>query len=256
VAADPHQRAGSTSFGHEQQDALELLREHYASGGLSLDDLTRRVGVAAAATTSAELDESLRDLEAHPSVLPASALEPHLVHDERVIWTGRPDPAKHFSKTDAFAIPFSLLWGGFSIAWEVAAVASGGIFGVFGLPFVAMGLYLIFGRFIHKARVKRRTLYAVTDKRVLKLVRRRRGDVLDAGFIDAIPAVNRDVGADGSGSVVFGSGSGWSGEWANTGLGSGNMPVPLAFYDIPDAAHVADLVTDLRRSPTSDRAER
>jgi hypothetical protein len=87
---------------------------------------------------------------------------------------------------------------------------------------------------------------------VLQLVKRRRGDVLDAAFIDAISAVNRDVGADGSGSVVFGGGSGWSGQWANTGapmFASSNMPVPLAFYDTPDAARVADLVTDLRRSP-------
>jgi hypothetical protein len=253
VAVDPYDQAGFASFGHEQQDALDLLREHYASGGLSLDELTRRVGVAAAARTSAELREAVRNLDTHRSSPQASALEPHLVHDECVLWTGRPDPAKHFTKADAFAIPFSLMWGGFAIFWEAAALASGpGFFAIFGLPFVAIGVYMIFGRFIYKARLKQRTLYAVTDRRVLQLVKRRRGDVLDAAFIDAIPAVNRDVGADGSGSVVFGGGSGWSGQWANTGapmFASNNMPAPLAFYDIPDAARVADLVTDLRRSP-------
>jgi hypothetical protein len=252
VAADSHDQADFAPFGHEQRDALELLREHYASGSLSLDDLTRRVGIAATASTSAELREALLDLETHPSSPQASALEPHLVHNERVLWTGRPDPAKHFTKADTFAIPFSLMWGGFAIFWEAAALASGpGFFALFGLPFVAIGLYMIFGRFIYKARLKRRTLYAVTDRRVLQLVKRQRGDVLDAAFIDAISAVNRDVGADGSGSVIFGGGSGWSGQWANTGapmFASSNMLVPLAFYDIPDAARVADLVTDLRRS--------
>ena len=118
---------------------------------------------------------------------------------------------------------------------------------------------MIFGRFIYKARLKRRTLYALTDKRVLKLVRGRRGDVLDTAFIDSLPAVNREVRADGSGSVVFGGGSGWAGQWANTGVplfAFNNVPVPLAFYDIPDAARVADLVTDLRRRPGPFGAER
>ncbi len=32
-------------------------------------------------------------------------------------------------------------------------------FALFGLPFVALGLYLIFGRFVVKARRKRQTVY-------------------------------------------------------------------------------------------------
>ena len=247
-------------FGREQKHALEVLRERYASGELSLDELTERVGAASTATTAAELTEVLRDLEQHPSSPQVDALEPHLVQGETVLWAGRPDPARHLTRGDLFAIPFSILWGGFAIFWEASALASGPIFfALWGVPFVAVGLYMIFGRFIYKARLKRRTLYALTDKRVLKLVRGRRGDVLDTAFIDSLPAVNREVRADGSGSVVFGGGSGWAGQWANTGVplfAFNNVPVPLAFYDIPDAARVADLVTDLRRRPGPFVAER
>lgn len=249
-----------TRFARDQQHALDLLRERYASGELSLDELTERVSAASTATTAAELREAVRDLERHPSAPQVDALEPHLVHGETVLWTGRPDPSKRLTKGDAFAIPFSILWGGFAIFWEAAALASGPVFfALWGVPFVAVGLYMMFGRFIYKARLKRRTLYALTDKRVLKLVRGRRGDVLDTAFVDSLPAVNREVRPDGSGSVVFGGGSSWAGQWANSGVplfAFNNAPVPLAFYDIPDAARVADLVTELRRRPASSDPER
>lgn len=247
-------------FRREQQRALDLLRERYASGELTLDELTDRVSAASIATTAAELREAVGDPEWHPSSPQVDALEPHLVQGETVLWTGRPDPARHLTRGDAFAIPFSILWGGFAIFWEASALVAGPLFfALWGIPFVAVGLYMMFGRFIYKNRLKRRTLYALTDKRVLKLVRGRRGDVLDAAFVDSLPAVNREVRADGSGSVIFGGGSVWAGQWANTGVplfAFNNAPVPLAFYDIPDAARVADLVTELRRRPASPGAER
>jgi hypothetical protein len=217
---------------------LRELREEYAAGRLTLDEFAERVGSA--------LREP--DLLQH-----ADPFGEHLVHHERVLWLGRPDPRKHFSKSDRFAIPFSLMWGGFAIFWEAAVIAGGvGFFVIWGVPFVAIGLYMMIGRFIYKARLKRRTWFAVTNKRVLKLERRKSGDAVDALFIDAIPAVNHDVGSDGSGSVVFGTGSRWQAEAANGGVPSfflTNVDVPLAFYDIPDAAHVAELVTELRQAP-------
>jgi hypothetical protein len=216
---------------------LRELREEYASGRLTLDEFAERVGSA------------LREDVAAP--VQGDPFDEHLVHGEKVLWVGRPDPAKHFSKGDRYAIPFSFMWGGFAMFWEVTAIVSGGgFFALFGIPFVLIGLHMIVGRFFEKARVKRRTWYAVTNKRVLKLERTRSQDVVDAAFIDALPAVNREVRRDGWGSVFFGSFSRMEAEIANLGLPSvfqKNVPVPLAFYDIPDAAHVAELVTQLRQ---------
>ncbi|HWC11484.1 MAG TPA: hypothetical protein VG455_09700, partial [Acidimicrobiales bacterium] len=39
-----------------------------------------------------------------------------------------------------------------------------------GIPFVAMGLYFIFGRFVYKRRMKLRTAYGVTTDRAIVAV--------------------------------------------------------------------------------------
>jgi hypothetical protein len=216
---------------------LGELREEYAAGRLSLDEFADRI------------DRALQ----HDATAPAhlDPFDEHLVEGEKVLWLGRPDPTKHLSKSDRFAIPFSLLWGGFAIFWEASVIAGGGgFFVLWGIPFVAIGLYMMVGRFFYRTRVKKRTWFAVTNRRVLKLERRKRGDTVEALFLDAIPAVNRDVDADDSGCVIFGSSNRWQADLANSGMPSfftSNVQVPLAFYDIPDAAHVAELVTQLRQ---------
>lgn len=34
---------------------------------------------------------------------------------QQLLRTGRPEPAKHFARSDFHLVPFSLLWGGFSL---------------------------------------------------------------------------------------------------------------------------------------------
>ena len=187
-----------------------------------------------------------------------SVFRDELLDGERVLWAGQPDARRLFSQTDVFLVPFSLLWGGFAIYWETSVLTSDHpdgpplFFVLWGIPFVLVGLYLIFGRFLHKARKKRRVYYAVTDRRVIALERARRGDRVLAAFLDTIPTVNKRLRRDGSGSITFGSSPWWT-EWdSNTGMemmggGRGHWSGPVTFFDIQDAATVAGLVNDLRR---------
>lgn len=102
---------------------------------------------------------------------------------ETLLWTGAPATGLRIttrglliSLGSLFLLGFAVLWtalagvGLWSGAWRdesgflrVLAIA----FPLFGLPFIAVGLYGVFGHFITDARTRARTRYALTDRRAL-----------------------------------------------------------------------------------------
>jgi DUF1707 SHOCT-like domain len=246
VAVNPLDPVAADALDHEQERAVRALREGYAAGACTLDELSQHIAAVYAAETPEQVRQAVGRLAGAPAVAADSSLEQHLVGDERLLWVGRPDPKKRFAQSDLYMVPFSLMWGGFAIFWETTVILSGApvFFALWGIPFVVGGLYMIAGRFFYKAWQRRRTLYAVTDRRALRLVRRRSGDSVDAVFLDAVPAVHRELRPDGSGSVIFGPLS------SSPRTSPKEDGGPLAFEDIPNASHVAELVTELRRTPT------
>ena len=181
-------------------------------------------------------------------------LQPELQPDEQLLWAGQPNPNKVFTAFDIFLIPFSLLWGGFAIFWEALALTNvmryGGpadFFPLFGLPFLALGIYLMFGRFLVKRYVKRNTIYAVTDRRVITITKAFRRSVRSLS-LKRLPGLEVSTGSGRGGSVTFGHWSGLAGLYANTGMewmawGMGQRP--MAFYDLDDARTVYELVDRL-----------
>ena len=97
-------------------------------------------------------------------------LRPLLRQGEQLRWVGQPDPQVRFAAADLFLVPFSVMWGGFAVFWELGVIVSGApiYFALFGIPFVLIGLYFIFGRFIYKMRRKLTTVYGLTDSRILE----------------------------------------------------------------------------------------
>lgn len=90
---------------------------------------------------------------------------------ESLIWSGGPREGIVLRPSDAYLIPFSLLWGGFAIFWEAGVLHMGGpnaaFMSIWGIPFVLLGLYLIAGRFFIDARIRARTFYGLTDRRAI-----------------------------------------------------------------------------------------
>ncbi len=147
-----------------------------------------------------------------------SDLKDHLLNGETIIWSGRPAQGLRPTPADWLLIPFSLMWGGFAIFWEAMVLAAPKtplFFKLWGIPFVLIGLYLMIGRFVHDAWIRRNMQYAVTNKRIL-IFRAGPFTNFTAMSLDRVPEMNLAGDADGRGTIRFGppisagrSGSGW-----------------------------------------------
>jgi hypothetical protein len=101
------------------------------------------------------------------------SVQSELTSGEDIRWAGMPNPKVIFHSDDRLAIPFYLLWTGFWVYWEARALGycgkdgSSGFMALWGIPFLVIGQYFVWGRFFVDAWLKRRTYYAVTNQRVL-----------------------------------------------------------------------------------------
>lgn len=189
-------------------------------------------------------------------LIDSMALQPHLLPGESVRWIGKPDANRIFSPGDVFFVPFSLLWGGFALFWEAGVLglfssspARGGAwwFGaLWGIPFAVIGQYLIWGRFLYRRWDRRRTIYAVTNQRVLSL----KGNTLQSISLTQLPTLNKSVRPDGSGTLEFASLPFGFGSWGDSGMEfmAGRRSGLLEFYDIPAVDDVCRAVFEGRSS--------
>ena len=180
-----------------------------------------------------------------------------LLEDEKILWSGRPDPGMHFTLMDLFLVPFSLQWGGFAIYSQLSEfIFDTGqedidiTFALFGSLFVLVGLYLIFGRFIYKKWRKLRTYYAITNHRILALYTAFGKHYLELD-IKSVTEINIRTWADGKGFLIFNEGksSFFNGNqfYRNTGMDIFScFKYPLALYDIPNANEVYRLIVDTK----------
>jgi hypothetical protein len=192
-----------------------------------------------------------------------------LVSGESIVWMSKPNPSVVFHKQDLFLIPFSFLWGGFAIFWEgsVAGFWNHGsrsgawIFGmIWGIPFVLIGQYLIWGRFIYDLWLKGRTYYAVTNRRVIVLQKGWSQKIV-AAYLDSLPALTKEGSGSGPGTLSFapdtsffsgfagGTSSSRRNNWgAWNSMSIGGTPI---FRDIDNLDYVYHLLSDLREKARS-----
>jgi hypothetical protein len=187
-------------------------------------------------------------------------IQPELLPDESIVWGGRPVTSVVFHKEDTFLIPFSLLWGGFAIFWEASVLGlwshnGSWVLGtIWGIPFVLFGQYLIWGRFLYTAWLKRRTAYAVTNRRVLAVQEGWTKRVASA-YLDSLPALVKESGSNGIGVLRFKQPQlmrngrfGWR-SWNSLEVG-----VLPAFVDVQDVDSLYRLVSDLREKARASKS--
>ncbi len=160
---------------------------------------------------------------------------------EQLLWTGRPYQGLILSPFDVFLIPFGLAWLGFTVAITIAITKGPGPSdspALIILPlFLAIGLYLVCGRFWIEILQRRRTTYGLTNQRAIIIrgsFRREVRSINLATMSDLSLSERRDR----TGTIRFGGGSDFA--WYASGMqiwmpgsAGGN-----SFERIPDARQV------------------
>lgn len=166
-------------------------------------------------------------------------VRPYLGVGEYVLWSGKPGEGHLLAPNDVFLIPFSILWCGFAIFWEITVLSVNAplIFKLFGIPFVLIGLYIMIGRFIYKGYIRKRTSYVVTNQRLFR-IRNKKVDTLEG---NAKTQLSVSVNKDGSGTITFGNPA-----WKYSRLLSWSYEnAGFEFRDIEDVNRVRQIILNM-----------
>ena len=134
-------------------------------------------------------------------------LRQELATGERLLWHSRALPrAKRGTRA---MILFAIPWTAFSVFWVLMAFTMtrldgdadlmDWLFPAFGLPFVAIGLFM-FARPLLSRIAAGRTVYGVTDQRVIQLMAGK-GILSESVPVGKIGTLTRHEGRDGSGTL-------------------------------------------------------
>jgi len=176
-----------------------------------------------------------------------SELRQHLDSDERLIWTGIPKQGILLRGSDFFLIPFSVMWGGIAIFWEFDALKSNDqLFVIWGIPFVLIGLYVIFGRFFYDSVLRKNTVYGITQNRIIIKYGVIKKSIKSLN-IKTLSDITINEKPDGSGTIILGSESLMYGMFRGSGWPGTNTKLAPALEMIPEARKVYRHIIDLQR---------
>lgn len=176
-------------------------------------------------------------------------LQPYLRADEQVLWTGKPYTSRSYHISPFFAI-FSLIWCGFAVFWMISATAIGGPFGLFGIPFVCVGVYLLYSVFVGQKKTLSAAVYAVTDRRALILLHERNGANLTEYVFSNLSSIGLEDVQGNTGTIRFvqpmpyynGCGNGYYGR--RRGYYDRRRELSTAFFMIDNVHEVHRMISE------------
>jgi hypothetical protein len=166
---------------------------------------------------------------------------------ERLLWSGRPRQGLMLRPADALLIPFSLLWGGFAFFWEGTVLFTNApfFFRLWGIPFVLVGVYLIVGRFFADARQRERTIYAVTNERII-IIAGLLKETVKSLSLKTLSDISLAERPDGTGTISLGPSSSY-GWFSSAGWPGGRQNVAPALEGIPNARSVYETIRQAQK---------
>jgi hypothetical protein len=178
------------------------------------------------------------------------ALRQELAIGETLLWSAMPDPKRMrvVFWLWLFAVPwllFALFWEGIAISMTVGGLVQHDanfswwmmIFPMFGLPFVAIGFWLVNKPLIVLADA-RHQIHALTNRRLITLTMRKDKDLKSVDIAKTGP-ISRKEKADGWGSITIETGS-------HRDSDGDQITDRFEFYGIPEVAKVDRMLRDAR----------
>lgn len=125
---------------------------------------------------------------------------PYILADETILWKGKPEKGNIITRKETIMFPFSLMVCIFSVFWEYMALQSGvPFFAIWGLPIVAIGLYMLIGRHIQTAFLRNKTFYVITNKKLLI----KKGNKINLYNGCDLPPMEVEIHKNGNGTILF-----------------------------------------------------
>ena len=191
-----------------------------------------------------------------------TSIQNNLLPNEEILWEGRPHISDNFNFSNIAKSMFGLIWLGFSLFWTITAflmtraISTSDstamffkyFFPLFGLPFVAIGVFIVFVAPRKEKMKALNTCYYITDKRLIINIDTSSGTFRSA-LIKNTDGIQITRNRDNTGNIMFSPSF-------NTGINKTNISsvnVPAynnCFYRIESADEVYKLIL-LRREIVS-----
>jgi hypothetical protein len=178
-----------------------------------------------------------------------AVIRPELAQDEKLLWSGRPGTGFRFLSGDWYVVPFSLMWTGFVVTAFISVLRlnrpdpSWFIL----IPFLLIGFFLLFGRYIFDSLVRGRTYYGLSDERAI-IVRHWFGIKVQSLSLRTLPEITLSVRDDRGGTIFLGSATPWAAWYGMNVFHSAHTLTAPSFDAIDDARAVYDLVRQAQRA--------
>ncbi|HPN61265.1 MAG TPA: helix-turn-helix transcriptional regulator [Bacilli bacterium] len=114
-------------------------------------------------------DQHIRSVQKAETEKMENLFTPYLQSGESLHWTGKPQSRLNFVTLPVTL--FGLFFLGFALFWTIAAMQTALEMAFFGIPFIVVGFFLVFGKKTWMKRISGHVYYGVTNKRILILTR-------------------------------------------------------------------------------------
>ncbi len=178
------------------------------------------------------------------------SIKPFLMESETILWTGRPPRGLIFRKSDPLYLLFTLVFCGGGLVSLFITHNRDQLGSALGFIILlgVLGLYLSFGRFIYDMLVRRKTVYGLTNHRILILSGLFRQRFEEFSLKDP-PPISLRLSTNGRGTIIFSTASSVDFFMVNPNIPG--VTTPSMFERIPDANRVYQLIQSMAKQSGS-----